>query len=120
MEDFIIQRQDCVQMQPFPGVTMWAFSGDHMTISLVQMEPHSVIEEHSHPHEQMGFMIEGEAEFIIAGKSYRVTAGQMWKLPGGVPHKVVALEQGVVAIDAFYPCREDMKRPNSWGTIGPE
>jgi quercetin dioxygenase-like cupin family protein len=120
MDGFIVDRQDCVELWPFAGVTMWATSGDHMTISLVRMEPHSVIEEHAHPHEQMGFMIEGEAEFVIAGKSYRVRAGQMWKLPGGVPHKVVALDRPVLALDAFYPRREDMKRPNSWGKMEAE
>ncbi len=31
------------------------------------MEPHAIVEEHSHPHEQMGLMLEGEAVFTIGG-----------------------------------------------------
>ena len=51
---------------------------------------HSVVEEHSHPHEQMGLMLEGEAEFIVGGQRRTVRAGQMWRIPGGVLHKATA------------------------------
>lgn len=108
MESFVVSKNECRRLQPFPGVTMHVTAGQHMTLSLVEMEPHSVIEEHSHPHEQVGYMIEGEAEFVIAGQHYLVTAGQMWRLPGGIPHKVIARERRVVALDAFYPRRQDM------------
>jgi quercetin dioxygenase-like cupin family protein len=66
-----------------------------------------VVEEHSHPHEQMGLMLEGEADFTIGGRTERVTAGQMWRIPGKVVHKVVALDKPVRAIDVFHPPRED-------------
>jgi hypothetical protein len=33
----------------------------------------------------------------------------MWRLPGGVPHKVIAGPDGLRAIDAFHPVREDMR-----------
>ncbi len=119
MNRYIVGREDCVEMHPFAGVTMLATCGEKMTLSLVEMEPHSIIAEHSHPHEQVGYMIEGEAEFVIAGKSYRVRAGQMWRLPGGVPHKVIALNKPVRAVDAFYPIRTDMLSPESWGSLSP-
>ena len=38
-----------------------------MTLSVVDMEPHAVIPEHSHPHEQIGYMVQGEVEFMIGG-----------------------------------------------------
>jgi len=88
---------------------MLTMEGQTMTLSLVEMEPHAVIAEHSHPHEQIGFMVEGEAEFVVAGQSFRVGPGQMWRLPGGVPHKVIAGDRPVRAVDAFYPVREDMR-----------
>ncbi len=67
----------------------------------------AVIEEHSHPHEQVGLMLAGEAEITIGPQQSRVTAGQMWRIPGGVPHKMVALERPVRALDVFHPPRED-------------
>jgi quercetin dioxygenase-like cupin family protein len=109
MFEYIVSRQDCVRMSPFPGIEMHAMEAEKMTLSVVDMEPGSVIEEHSHPHEQIGYMMEGEAEFVIAGRSYLVRAGQMWRLPGGVPHRVIAGDRPVRAIDVFYPVREDMR-----------
>ena len=78
-----------------------------MMLSLVEMEPHAVVEEHSHPHEQVGLMLAGEADFTIGGQTARVSAGQMWRIPGGVVHKVVALDRPVRALDVFHPPRED-------------
>jgi len=109
MFEHIVNLKDCVEMKPFEGVQMHAFEAEKMTLSVVDMEPHAVIPEHSHPHEQIGYMVAGEAEFVIAGRSVTVRAGQMWRLPGGVPHKVVAGDRPVRAVDAFYPVREDMR-----------
>lgn len=116
MKTFILSPEDCVQLQPFPGVVMRATSAERMTLSLVEMEPGSIIAEHAHPHEQVGMMIEGEAEFVIGGQSFHVRAGQIWRIPGGLPHQVRAITR-VVAVDAFCPRREDMTRPDSWGKI---
>ena len=57
----------------------------------------------------MGFMLEGEAEFIVGGESKIVRAGEMWRIPGGVVHKVIAGDRPVKALDVFYPIREDYK-----------
>ena len=113
MLEYIVNRDDCVRMAPFPGVEMHAMEAQHMTLSMVDMEPHAVIDEHSHPHEQIGYMVEGEAEFIIEGKSYHVCAGQSWRLPGGVAHKVIAGDRPMRAIDVFYPVRADMRGSNA-------
>lgn len=80
-----------------------------MTLSLVEMEPHAVIAMHSHPHEQVGYMVEGEAVFVVGGETRTVGAGQMWRIPGGVPHQVTAGAGGARALDAFYPIREDYR-----------
>ena len=89
---------------------MHTTEAEKMTLSIVDMEPHSVIPEHSHPHEQVGYMVQGEAEFLIEGRSFLVRAGQMWRLLGGVRHEVITHEQSMRAIDVFYPPREDMRQ----------
>jgi quercetin dioxygenase-like cupin family protein len=109
MFPFILNKSDCVALNPFPGVRMFTMECQKMTVSMVEMEPRAVIPEHSHPHEQVGYMVEGEAEFVIEGQSRIVGAGQMWRLPGGTPHKVITHEQGIRAIDVFHPVREDMR-----------
>ncbi len=110
MQPFIVSQSDCVPHHPFAGVEMHTTEAEKMTLSIVDMKPHSVIPEHSHPHEQIGYMVSGAAEFVIEGESCWVRAGQMWRLPGGVRHKVVTHEQAMRAIDAFCPPREDYRQ----------
>jgi quercetin dioxygenase-like cupin family protein len=107
MDRYIVDKKDCVHQRVFPGVDITTTRCEQMMLSLAEMEPHAVIEEHSHPHEQVGLMLEGEAEFTIGGQQLRVSAGQMWRIPGGVLHKVVALDRPVRALDVFHPPRED-------------
>lgn len=107
----IVDKQHCVEHRPFPGVRMFTTEGQHMTVSIVEMEPGAVIPEHAHPHEQVGYLLEGEFDFTIGGETHHVVPGQMWRIPGGVPHKVVAGQRAVRAIDVFYPLREDMRTP---------
>ena len=78
-----------------------------MMLSFVEFEPHSVVEPHSHRHEQMGLLLEGELTFTIGDEEHIVKPGQMWRIPGGVEHKAVAGHQTVKALDVFHPIRED-------------
>lgn len=109
MSSFIVEKSACSPHTIFPGVNIFTTAGERMMLSLVEMQPYSVVEEHSHPHEQMGLMLEGEAEFIVGGESQRVSAGMMWKIPGGVKHKVIAGALPVRALDVFHPIREDYR-----------
>ncbi len=106
---YLVDKSQCVHHRIFPGVDIYTTCGEQMMLSLVEMEPHAVVEEHNHPHEQLGMMLEGEADFTIGGQSQRVVPGQMWRIPGGVLHKVVAGDRAVRALDVFYPPREDYK-----------
>lgn len=107
MQKYFVNKDDCSHHNIFPGVDIFTTHGDAVMLSLVEMEPHAVVEEHSHPHEQMGLMLEGEALFIIGGQEQTISAGGMWRIPGGVPHKVIAGDQPVRALDVFNPIRED-------------
>ena len=51
----------------WPGVVAHAVQGEEITLALVELEPDSVVAEHSHPNEQAGFI-------EICGYHYR-TAG---------------------------------------------
>src|SRR5688572_13841997 len=109
MPQFIVDKKDCSHHQIFPGVDIFTTYGDRLMLSLVEFQPGAVVEEHSHPHEQMGLMLEGEMEFVIGGQSHVVRPGQMWRIPGGVPHRAIAGPAPVRALDVFYPIREDYK-----------
>ena len=93
----------------FPGVAIRTTAGQGLMLSLVNFEPGSVVPEHAHPHEQMGMMISGRAEFTVGGTTRVLGPGDMWRIPGHVPHKVVALDGPAVALDVFHPVREDYR-----------
>ena len=109
MYQYIINREDCVRLDPQPGALVLATECEKMTLTIMEFEPNVVLPEHSHPHEQVGYLIEGEAEYIIEGKSYPVRAGQMWRLPGGVRHQVKVGGRPMRVIEAFCPVREDFQ-----------
>jgi len=91
----------------FPGVEIRTAAGTNLMLSVVHLEPESVVLDHSHPHEQMGILLEGRLEFTVAGVTHLLGPGDMWRIPGGVVHRVQALDQPAIAIDVFHPIRED-------------
>lgn len=93
----------------FPGVDIRTFSGERLMISHVSLEPDSVVLDHSHPHEQMGYLVSGQLEFTVGGVTRLLRPGDMWRIPGGVVHRVVAVGGPAVAIDVFQPPREDYR-----------
>jgi quercetin dioxygenase-like cupin family protein len=78
-------------------------------VSIATFEPHAVVEVHSHPHEQVGIVLQGRAVFTIGGEEKTLGPGEVFLIPGNVPHKVVALDEPFKAADVFYPIREEYR-----------
>jgi quercetin dioxygenase-like cupin family protein len=91
----------------FPGVQVRTCACERLMLSLATLEPHAVVDRHSHPHEQVGLVLEGRAVFTIGDEERVLQPGDMFRIPGGVPHKVVALGEPFKALDVFTPIRED-------------
>lgn len=93
----------------FPGVAITTTAGSGLMLSLVTFEPDSVVPDHSHPHEQMGMMISGRLEFTVGGVTRVLGPGDVWSIPGGVVHRVRAIDGPAVALDVFHPVRDDYR-----------
>jgi quercetin dioxygenase-like cupin family protein len=107
VQRYFVDADDCKAKAIFPGVQIRTAAGSQMMLSVVYFEPNSVVESHSHPHEQVGILLEGELTFTIGDQTQVVSPGQMWCIPGGVPHRVVAGPKRAKALDVFHPVRED-------------
>jgi hypothetical protein len=63
---------------------------------------------HSHPHEQITYLAEGDILFLAQGQEpRRMTAGDLFAVPSGVPHSIQLLSRRGRLVDTFNPIRED-------------
>lgn len=62
---------------------------------------------HQHPHEQVGYVVSGEVDFIMDGQApVRLVAGGSYYVPSNRPHHIVTYAPTVL-VDAFAPARTD-------------
>jgi unsaturated pyranuronate lyase len=109
MSHYFPTADECAHHTIFPGVHIKTCAADKMMLSIVDLEPHAVVEEHAHPHEQVGMVLAGRATFCIGEEQKTLQAGDLYRIPGNVVHKVIVLDQPTRALDIFYPVREDYR-----------
>ncbi|MDK2678680.1 cupin domain-containing protein [Vibrio vulnificus] len=79
---------------------------DNMMSVEVHFETGAIGAMHSHPHEQLTYVLSGEFEFTIGDEKKIVKTGDtMYKEPN-IEHGCVCLKTGVL-IDTFTPMRKD-------------
>lgn len=94
-------------ISPVPGCRMRTPFGQHLMLSLLEMEPGAEVPMHHHPHEQGGMLLEGRLQLTIGEETRIVERGAMFLIAPNVPHRAVALEGPVKVLDVFSPVRED-------------
>lgn len=89
------------------GVTrkVLAYGGGMMAVE-VRFEPGAVGAEHTHPHEQISYVLSGSFRLTLGDEASTIRAGDTYYCAPNLPHGVVALEGGVL-LDVFSPIRED-------------
>ncbi len=95
------------QVEMFAGVSRRTMnSGEHTTLVEVFIDKGGVVPAHSHPHEQIGYVVKGRALFEVGDEQRELVAGDSYLIPGGVTHKVTGIEP-TIAIDIFSPVRTE-------------
>jgi quercetin dioxygenase-like cupin family protein len=61
---------------------------------------------HSHPHEQLVYVVSGQIEFIGGAKTFILRSGDSILVEGNIEHQATALEDSEV-LDVFVPWRSD-------------
>jgi quercetin dioxygenase-like cupin family protein len=92
-----------------PGWRGRIFQSETMTFSCYEFTAGSSVHEHCHPTEEMWYVIDGELEITIDGKTQRAGPGVAAIVPFNVPHAVRALTDGRVFI-ADHPVRTDVPK----------
>lgn len=79
---------------------------DNLMCVEVHFETGAVAARHSHPHEQITYVVSGRFEFTVGETTHVVSAGDsLYKQPH-IIHGATCLEAGML-LDVFTPHRED-------------
>jgi len=106
----LIQRESVTPVEMFDGAVVRRTMTDGERLMLIEgtMETGAIVPEHTHPHEQTGYLVSGRMTFEIGDETRDLKAGDCWMVPSNVPHKVTALEP-CVFVDVFSPPREEYR-----------
>jgi quercetin dioxygenase-like cupin family protein len=89
------------------GISARFITGSRIMFSFVRLAPGAVMPDHNHPHEQLGYVLEGTLVLNLAGDERTLQAGEAYAIPGGVTHRAVGGPDGCLVLDAFNPPREE-------------
>lgn len=107
MEAHFVDLATVVPFELAPGAIGRPLVGERMMMNVIDLAPGADVALHSHPHEQIGIVLEGVMTMTIAGETRDVGPKQGFVVPGGVEHGGRAGPGGATVIDVFEPVRED-------------
>ncbi|MYA00478.1 MAG: cupin domain-containing protein [Chloroflexi bacterium] len=100
-------HDDVPPIEMFEGIVRRTLNaGERTSIHEIQITEGCTVPMHTHPHEQIGYLVSGRVRFELADEVKELSAGDSWIIPSEVPHEVTALEDAV-ALDIFSPAREE-------------
>ena len=103
-----IELTDSSYREIVPGFLAGIVHSEQMTVIHWKASKDAVLPEHSHIHEQIVNVIEGEFELDIAGESQLLSRGRVAVIPSGALHSGRALTECFI-VDIFHPVREDYR-----------
>ena len=104
----VVALRDSTPHELASEVTMRPLFGVGAQLNLIEFEPGGLVPRHDHPHEQLGYVLEGELTLEIDGVEHVLRPGDAYQIPGGVEH---AARSGghCLVMDVFQPVREDYR-----------
>lgn len=91
-----------------PGVMRKVFHGNGCTLALNALEPSHQPKPHSHPYEQIVYILQGEVDFTVGSRVFKLFPGSLLVVPPNAEHfaRVVGHDT-CLNLDVFVPRRED-------------
>jgi quercetin dioxygenase-like cupin family protein len=108
-EQVIVRWAEATPVEMIPGLFRRTLGETSRTqVVEVRVQAGVMLPQHSHPHDQVGYVVSGEIEITIAGVPHLCKPGDSWAIPGNVDHSAFFPVESVV-IDCFSPPREDYR-----------
>ncbi|PSP87721.1 cupin domain-containing protein [Halobacteriales archaeon QS_4_69_34] len=104
-----VAREDRETVEAATGVHLVQLvAGAEMSVQAFRIDPGTLVPEHSHPHEQAGYVTQGKGVFLVDGEELPVGPGDSYTIPGGEAHAVENRgDRALEGIDLFSPPREN-------------
>jgi len=109
MAKYFFQSEDVKAKEIAPGAKIKTFWGDKIMISIVDIEPKTVVPVHTHTNEQAGIVLKGLLQMTIAGEERTLKESDIYVIPSNVEHGVAQGDTFCQVADLFSPPREDYK-----------
>ena len=107
MNERTVVKKAEAKKRVFKGVNLDSLAvGEKAMVTKMNYIIGNYASEHTHPHEQCGYVISGKYLMTVEENEFILEAGDSYAVPGNVPHSFKVLEAGEV-IDVFTPQRED-------------
>jgi len=101
-----IKIKNLPELEIAKGIKANVVTTETLSVLHVRIEEGAILPEHSHYHEQVVNIIEGELELTVAGKAYHLKPGSVMVLQPNVIHSGRALK-ACKLVDIFHPVRKD-------------
>lgn len=102
----LINLNDIQENNIIPGYYVKFVHSANMTFAHWRITPGAILPLHSHPHEQVTTVLDGEFEIIIEEETMLLKSGMIVVIPGNTKHSGRAISESRI-LDSFYPIRED-------------
>ena len=107
----LLRHSEALPVEVVPGLVRRTLAeGKAMMICEFSLDEGVKIPMHSHPHEQVGYVVSGSIRMTIGESTFDMGPGDSYFARAGVPHCGVVLPRAVV-VDTFSPPREDYRVP---------
>lgn len=107
MNHFILE--DMTPRKPGTGVEQRVIHGEKMSMVFFRLEPGAGVPLHAHPHEQIGTVLKGSIELVVADEKRIVREGEAYHVPSNVLHGGRCGESPSEVIEVFAPVRDDLR-----------
>lgn len=103
-----------------PGLSRSGIRSDGSLVTINWFEPgFRSSGRHSHPFDQLSFVLSGTLEFFVRDEVYVLEAPAVLHIPGDVPHGAQPVgDERVLNIDVFAPVRDDYRALTAYQDAG--
>ena len=92
------------------GVSRSGFRGEDVLLVMNKIEPGMDVNPHSHPFEQVVYIVEGRVRFHVGDDEMEAGPGSLIRIPPDVVHYAEPLgDQPALNLDVFAPIRDDYR-----------